>query len=59
MIKLLMIDDDVEVLEINRKFFEKKDFEVNICSDSNVAIKSVIDFKPDCILLDVMMPDID
>jgi len=59
MIKLLMIDDDVEVLEINRKFFEEKGFAVKICSDSNEAIKNIFDFKPDCILLDVMMPGVD
>lgn len=59
MIKILMIDDDPEVLEVNKKFFEEKDCEVEICSDSTRAMELVESFKPNCIFLDVMMPELD
>ena len=59
MTKILMIDDDTEVLEINRKFFEENNCVVEITDKAKDGIKLVKSFKPDCILLDVMMPDID
>ena len=59
MIKILMIDDDLEVLEVNKRFFEEKDCKVEVCSDAMAALGLVKSFKPQCIFLDVMMPDID
>ncbi|MCR4756128.1 MAG: response regulator transcription factor [Lachnospiraceae bacterium] len=59
MYKILMVDDDIEVLEINKKFFEEKNCKVEICSKSTQALNLVRNFKPDCILLDVMMPELD
>ncbi len=59
MYKILMVDDDIEVLEINKKFFEEKNCKVEICSKSTQALDLVRNFKPDCILLDVMMPELD
>ena len=53
MIRLLMIDDDLEVLNVNKKFFEDKGFKVS--KGEEIAKK----FKPGCILLDIMMPEID
>ena len=59
MYKILMIDDDLEVLEVNKKFFEEKKCSVEVCSQPTKAVAVVKNFNPDCILLDVMMPDID
>ena len=59
MYKILMVDDDIEVLEIKKKFFEEKNCKVEICSKSTQALDLVRNFKPDCILLDVMMPELD
>jgi len=57
--KILMIDDDREVLEINKKFLEEKGCKVKICSVASKGEDLVKSFNPDCILLDVMMPVID
>ncbi len=59
MTRILMIDDDTEVLEINKKFFEENNCVVEISDKAKEGIKLVKSFKPDCILLDVMMPEID
>lgn len=59
MYKILMVDDDLEVLQVNKKFFEEKECKVKVCSDATRAMGIVEEFKPDCILLDVMMPEID
>ena len=59
MTKILMIDDDKEVLEINKKFFEERECAAYICSNALEGEKAVRSLKPDCILLDIMMPDMD
>ena len=59
MYKIFMVDDDLEVLEINKKFFEEKNCKVEVCSKSRNALGMIEKFKPDCILLDVMMPELD
>ncbi|MBP3198382.1 MAG: response regulator transcription factor [Butyrivibrio sp.] len=59
MTRILMIDDDTEVLEINKKFFEENNCIVEISDKAKDGIKLVKSFRPDCILLDVMMPGID
>ncbi len=59
MYKILMVDDDKEVLELNRHFFEKNNCTVETCFKAEEAMEIVEKFKPDCILLDIMMPVID
>lgn len=59
MYRILLIDDDVEVLKINQKFFNRNKCDTQICSDSLHAPRITKEFKPQCILLDVMMPGMD
>ena len=56
--KILLIDDDEEVLEINKKYLVNNKCDVMVCSEPLKAIMVVESFKPDCILLDVMMPNL-
>lgn len=56
-IKLLMIEDEADVLEINREYFEGKGYEV-VCAATLVKARFLLEeHAPDLILLDVMMPD--
>jgi DNA-binding response OmpR family regulator len=57
--KLLLIDDDKEVLTINTKHFRQLNYEVNYATSANSALKKLESFTPDCIVMDVMMPGID
>jgi DNA-binding response OmpR family regulator len=57
--KLLLIDDDKEVLTINTKHFRQLNYEVNYATNANSALKKLESFTPDCIVIDVMMPGID
>lgn len=59
MSKLLLIDDDKEVLTINAKFFRNLNYTVKICSNAITALKHIEEYNPDCIILDVMMPQMD
>ena len=56
---LLMIDDDTEVLKLNQKFFSKEGYTVYISDSPAECMKLVREIRPDCILLDIMMPDAD
>lgn len=55
--KLLLVDDDKEVLSINSKYFIRLNYEVRTASNAANAIQSLNTFSPDCIIMDVMMPE--
>lgn len=56
-IKLLLIEDEADVLEINREYFEGKGYET-ICAATLTKARFMLEeYPPDLILLDVMMPD--
>ena len=57
--KLLLVDDDKEVLSINVKYFKNLNYEVEYAVNAKSAIKKLESFNPDCIIMDVMMPGID
>lgn len=59
MYKILLIDDDAEVLDINKKFLMKEGYQVAVSTSALKAV-SVLKKQPcDCIVLDVMMPEMD
>ena len=57
MSKLLLIDDDKEVIKINAKYFRQLQYEVEYATNAKSALKK--SFTPDCIIMDVMMPGMD
>lgn len=59
MATLLLIDDDIEVLKLNQKYLTQEGFTVYISSDPKKGIAGAKKVNPDCILLDIMMPDMD
>lgn len=57
--KILIADDEAQIREILRIYFEKEDFEVIEAEDGADAILKVQSEKPDILLLDIMMPVLD
>ena len=57
MAKVLLIDDDLEVLEINKKYLSEERFTVYIADSAKKGIAYAKKYSPDCILLDIMMPE--
>ena len=56
-IKLLMVEDDTDVMEINREYFEGKGYDT-VCAPTLAKARFLLEeHAPDLILLDVMMPD--
>jgi excisionase family DNA binding protein len=57
--KVLLVDDDTELVELMNKVLEEDGrFEVRIASNGFDAGMMVKEYRPDIIVLDVMLPDI-
>lgn len=59
MVKLLIVDDELDVREFAANFFRKRKVEVTIASSGEEAIELLEKQKPHLILLDIKMPGID
>ncbi len=58
--KILYVEDDPDIQEIARlALVDVGGFEVRICSFGREALDAAPEFKPDLVILDVMMPDMD
>lgn len=58
MSKILMIEDDPLLVGIYSAFFRNKELEFSTVTDGASALDEVNKYKPDVILLDLMMPKI-
>jgi two-component system alkaline phosphatase synthesis response regulator PhoP len=58
-IKILLVDDEPDILEIIRFNLEKVGYQIKTASNGLDAIKVSKKFLPQLIILDVMMPDLD
>jgi len=56
--KILLVEDDTALASVYHARLELEGFQVQDVSNGENALASAIDFKPDLILLDVMMPKI-
>lgn len=54
--KVLVVDDEENVTELLKLYLETERFEVSTAGDGAKAIELVKCFKPDIIILDIMMP---
>lgn len=58
--KILIVDDDVRLLDITRKALEGAGkYEVMAEDSGRRAVAAAAKFKPDLVILDVMMPGMD
>lgn len=57
--KIVIIDDELSFLNIFSAVLEKAGFEVRGFSNPKEALMKMMEEKPDLILLDVFMPDMD
>src|SRR5690349_20814109 len=54
--RILIVDDDRDILELLEYNLEKEGFKVKSIDDSHVAIRVAREYNPDLIILDIMMP---
>jgi len=58
-IKILLVDDDADILEFIRYNLLKEGYQVSIASNGKEAVKKSRSLQPHLIILDVMMPEMD
>ncbi len=58
-LRILYVEDEADIREIAAFALEDEDFEVLFCASGEEALAAVVDFGPDLVLLDVMMPGLD
>ena len=56
---VLVVDDEPDVLEMLRIMLTEKGFDVSVAQDAFSGLRVAHQTRPDAILLDVMMPDMD
>lgn len=59
MVKILVIDDEPSITNLVTAYLKPEGYEVFVASDGNAGLKSARTFKPDLIILDVMLPGMD
>lgn len=57
--KILVIDDEPEITEIVETFLSEAGYTVAVINTSQEAVEKARAFKPNVILLDIMMPGMD
>ena len=57
--KILIVDDDTNIAELISLYLTKECFETRMVEDGEEAIRAFEEFKPNLILLDLMLPGID
>jgi len=57
--KILIVDDDENIAELISLYLTKECYETMIAPDGETALENFKTFKPDLILLDIMLPGID
>src|SRR5688572_27533888 len=54
--KILLVDDDYDILDLLKYNLEKEGYKVKTLHDSTGAVHVAKKFSPDLIILDIMMP---
>jgi CheY-like chemotaxis protein len=56
--KVLMVDDEPDIIALTKMILEKNGFEVSTASDGKEGLQRAAVDKPDLIILDIRMPKI-
>ena len=57
--KILIVDDDANIAELISLYLTKEMYETTVASDGEEALRAYRSFRPDLIMLDLMLPGID
>lgn len=57
--KVLVVDDDRNISEIEKMYLESSGYEVEVANDGKEAVEKFQSYKPNIVILDVMLPYID
>ena len=54
--KLLIVDDDTNICDMLKMYFENEGYKVRTENDGASAVEVFKTYEPDLVLLDIMMP---
>jgi DNA-binding response OmpR family regulator len=57
--RVLVVDDEANILELLRGYLEREGYDVACASDGAAALRTARDFRPDVVVLDIMLPGLD
>ena len=57
--KIFIVEDDPVTVRLLKVMLEKRNYDVQDCDNGAAAIDKIRDYKPDLVLMDVIMPEID
>jgi DNA-binding response OmpR family regulator len=57
--KILIVDDDENIAELISLYLNKECYDTLIAPDGQTALQDFVEFSPNLILLDVMLPGMD
>ena len=59
MVKILVVDDEPSLTKLVSAYLKPEGYEVHTAADGNAGLKAARAFKPDLIILDIMLPGMD
>ena len=59
MTKILIVDDEPSITKLVSAYLKSERYEVFVASDGNAGLKAARTFKPDLMILDIMLPGMD
>jgi len=57
--KVLVVDDDNNICEVIKMYLENAGYEVRVSNDGKEAQEAFLEYKPELVLLDIMLPHVD
>lgn len=57
--RVLIVDDDTELISVMRIYFQRSGFDAETADSGRKALKLFDSFKPDAMILDILMPKMD
>jgi two-component system alkaline phosphatase synthesis response regulator PhoP len=54
--RVLIIEDEAHIVELLTMALKQNNYQVSSLKSADQVISTILDFKPDCLLLDVMLP---
>jgi CheY-like chemotaxis protein len=55
----MLVEDDPVIVQVYRGALQRRGFQVEVAEDGLVAMKNILQLRPDLVVLDVMMPRVD
>ncbi|MCK2216080.1 response regulator transcription factor [Actinomadura sp. ATCC 31491] len=58
-VRVLVVDDEPDIAEVLHEVLRQEGWEVRVAGDGAAAVRLAAEFRPDAVVLDVMLPDLD